>query len=62
MKILSFLCALLLVVLHGAAGFALPPSPFVRCGYRGTFCTPGRCPLGNAYLGVCGLRHSCCKW
>ncbi|XP_076191521.1 gallinacin-4-like [Aptenodytes patagonicus] len=58
MKILSFLFALLLVTFHGAAGKV----PFMRCGYRGTFCFPGICPRGNAYLGVCRSGHSCCKW
>ncbi|XP_061846560.1 gallinacin-4-like [Colius striatus] len=62
MKILSFLFALLLVVFHGAAGFAKPPRSFVRCGYRGTFCHPGICPRSNAYLGVCRPGYSCCRW
>jgi len=42
--------------------FARPSRPFMRCGYRGTFCTPGQCPHGNAYLGVCRFGHACCKW
>ncbi|XP_062494532.1 gallinacin-4-like [Pezoporus occidentalis] len=62
MKILSFLFALLLVVFYGAAGIAKPTGPFMRCGYRGTFCYPGICPRGNIYLGVCRLGHSCCRW
>ncbi|XP_075004104.1 gallinacin-4-like [Calonectris borealis] len=61
MKILSFLFALL-VIFHGAAGFAKTPRRFMRCGYRGTFCFPGTCPHGNAYLGMCRLGHSCCRW
>ncbi|PKK33739.1 gallinacin-4-like [Patagioenas fasciata] len=62
MKTLSLLFALLLVVFHGAAGFAIPPGPYMRCGYRGTFCVHGICPRGNIYLGPCRLGHSCCKW
>ncbi|NXH13497.1 GLL4 protein, partial [Bucco capensis] len=62
MKIFPFLFALLLVISHGAAGFPKSPRPLLRCGYRGTFCFPGRCPRGNAYLGVCQSGHSCCKW
>ncbi|NXP54545.1 GLL4 protein, partial [Heliornis fulica] len=62
MKILYFLFVLLLVIFQEAAGFAVPPRTFIRCGYRGTFCFPGVCPRGNVYLGVCGVRHSCCKW
>ncbi|XP_051470396.1 gallinacin-4-like isoform X1 [Apus apus] len=60
MRILSFLFALLLVILHGAAVFSRPP--VMQCGYRGTFCIPGICPRGNIYLGVCCSGHSCCKW
>ncbi|XP_054052922.1 gallinacin-4-like [Rissa tridactyla] len=64
MKIFCFLFALLLVIFHGAAGtgFPRPRRPFLRCGYRGTFCIPGMCPHGNAYLGVCRSGYSCCKW
>uniref|UniRef100_A0A663MKB7 Uncharacterized protein n=1 Tax=Athene cunicularia TaxID=194338 RepID=A0A663MKB7_ATHCN len=43
-------------------GFTKPLRPFMRCGYRGTFCFPGTCPHGNTYLGSCRLGHSCCKW
>uniref|UniRef100_A0A8B9G0R0 Uncharacterized protein n=1 Tax=Amazona collaria TaxID=241587 RepID=A0A8B9G0R0_9PSIT len=43
-------------------GFAKPTGLFMRCGYRGTFCYPKRCPPGNIYLGVCRLGHSCCRW
>ncbi|XP_013810363.1 gallinacin-4-like [Apteryx mantelli] len=62
MKILCFLFALLFVVFHGAAGFTRSPRVSMRCGYRGTFCFPGKCPRGNRYLGVCRPGHSCCRW
>ncbi|NWJ09838.1 GLL4 protein, partial [Crypturellus undulatus] len=62
MKILCFLLALLLVAFHGAAGFNQPPGSLIRCGYRGTFCYPRKCPRGNLYLGKCNSVYSCCKW
>ncbi|NXD15870.1 GLL4 protein, partial [Nothocercus nigrocapillus] len=62
MKILCCLFALLFVVFHGAAGFNQPPVFPMRCGYRGTFCYPKKCPPGNAYLGKCHSGHSCCRW
>uniref|UniRef100_A0A663EKD3 Beta/alpha-defensin C-terminal domain-containing protein n=1 Tax=Aquila chrysaetos chrysaetos TaxID=223781 RepID=A0A663EKD3_AQUCH len=62
MKILSFLFVLLLVMFHGATGFVKTSRPFIRCGYRGTFCFPGVCPRGNTYLGICRSGQSCCKW
>ncbi|XP_068531235.1 gallinacin-4-like [Anas acuta] len=62
MKILCLLLALLFVAFHAAADFPHPPKHLMRCGYRGTFCTPGKCPRGNAYLGRCRAGHSCCKW
>ncbi|NXN91002.1 GLL4 protein, partial [Rhinopomastus cyanomelas] len=62
MKILSLLFALFLVASHGPTGSAGPPRPSMRCGYRGTFCSPGLCPRGNAYLGMCRPGHSCCRW
>ncbi|NXI72816.1 GLL4 protein, partial [Anseranas semipalmata] len=63
MKILRLLFALLFVAFHGAAGFPYPPPKgLMRCGYRGTFCIPGKCPRGNDYLGLCRFGHSCCRW
>ncbi|NXS08374.1 GLL4 protein, partial [Neodrepanis coruscans] len=64
MKILPFLFVLLLVALHGAAGrsFARPVRPYMKCGYRGTFCHHGKCPRGNSYLGSCPFGLSCCQW
>ncbi|XP_051623914.1 gallinacin-4-like [Manacus candei] len=64
MKILPFLFGLLLVAFHGAAGRSLagPVRPYMECGYRGTFCHSGKCPRGNAYLGLCRFGYNCCRW
>ncbi|NXL95092.1 GLL4 protein, partial [Alectura lathami] len=62
MKILRFLFVLLFVAVHGVAGVSHPPRHLMRCGYRGTFCFPGKCPYGNAYLGLCRAGYSCCRW
>uniref|UniRef100_A0A8C0BKH6 Beta-defensin 4 n=1 Tax=Buteo japonicus TaxID=224669 RepID=A0A8C0BKH6_9AVES len=62
MKILFLLLLLLPTVSQAAAGFVKSPGPFIRCGYRGTFCFPGACPRGNTHLGICRSGQSCCKW
>nr|BAT57450.1 avian beta-defensin 4 [Coturnix japonica]BAT57473.1 avian beta-defensin 4 [Coturnix japonica]BAT57492.1 avian beta-defensin 4 [Coturnix japonica]BBP06472.1 avian beta-defensin 4 [Coturnix japonica]BBP06545.1 avian beta-defensin 4 [Coturnix japonica] len=62
MRILCFFIVLLFVAVHGAAGFSRSPRHHIKCGYRGTFCTPGKCPNGNAYLGPCRTGYSCCRW
>nr|BBA71969.1 avian beta-defensin 4 [Numida meleagris] len=62
MKILCFFFVLLFVAVHGAAGFSRPKRYRIQCGYRGTFCIPGKCPYGNTYLGPCRTGYSCCKW
>nr|AJW76453.1 beta-defensin 4 [Chrysolophus pictus] len=62
MKILCFFTVLLFVAVHQAVGFSRSPRYHLRCGYRGTFCFPGKCPNGNTYLGPCHFGNSCCKW
>ncbi|XP_072187037.1 gallinacin-4-like [Excalfactoria chinensis] len=62
MRILCLFIVLLFVAVHGAAGFSHSPRRHIKCGYRGTFCTPGKCPNGNAYLGPCRSGYSCCRW
>uniref|UniRef100_A0A803YR26 Beta-defensin 4 n=1 Tax=Meleagris gallopavo TaxID=9103 RepID=A0A803YR26_MELGA len=56
---LVFFCFFLFLI---CSGFSHPPRHHLRCGYRGTFCFPGKCPNGNAYLGACRSGYSCCRW
>ncbi|XP_051470397.1 gallinacin-5-like isoform X2 [Apus apus] len=61
MRILSFLFALLLVILHGAAGVSLARGSPEDCERRGGFCSRRSCPPGITRIGICSKHDFCCR-
>ncbi|NWI27161.1 GLL5 protein, partial [Sula dactylatra] len=61
MRILPLLCALLLLMLQGAAGLSLAQGLPQDCERRGGFCSQGWCPLGISRIGICSEEEFCCR-
>ncbi|NXN91003.1 GLL5 protein, partial [Rhinopomastus cyanomelas] len=61
MRILPLLCALLLLVLQGAAGLTLSQGSRQDCERRRGFCSPGSCPPGIGRIGICSEEDLCCR-
>ncbi|NWR67952.1 GLL5 protein, partial [Bucorvus abyssinicus] len=61
MRILPLLCALLLLMLQGAAGLSLPQGLPQDCERRGGFCSHRSCPLGISRIGICSEQYFCCR-
>ncbi|NXX15777.1 GLL5 protein, partial [Podargus strigoides] len=61
MRILPVLCALLLLMLQGAAGLSLPQGLPQACVRRGGFCSHGSCPPGIGRVGICSEQDFCCR-
>uniref|UniRef100_A0A672UIQ9 Beta-defensin-like domain-containing protein n=1 Tax=Strigops habroptila TaxID=2489341 RepID=A0A672UIQ9_STRHB len=61
MRILPLLCALLLLMLRGAAGKTPSLGSPQDCERRGGFCSHGSCPLGIGRVGLCSEHEFCCR-
>ncbi|NXQ87396.1 GLL5 protein, partial [Nyctibius grandis] len=61
MRILPLLCALLLLMLQGAAGLFLARGSPQDCERRGGFCSPKSCPPGIGRIGICSEQDFCCR-
>ncbi|NXU81261.1 GLL5 protein, partial [Oreotrochilus melanogaster] len=61
MRILSLLCALLLLVLQALAGLSLARGSPRECERRGGFCSHGSCPPGIGRVGICSEHDFCCR-
>ncbi|NXP13263.1 GLL5 protein, partial [Thinocorus orbignyianus] len=61
MRILPLLCALLLLVLQGAAGLSRTQGSPQECERRGGFCSHRLCPPGIGRVGICSEQDFCCR-
>ncbi|NXI89875.1 GLL5 protein, partial [Psophia crepitans] len=61
MRILPLLCALLLLMLQGAAGLSLARGSPQDCERRGGFCSLHSCPPGITRIGICSKQDFCCR-
>ncbi|NWU91175.1 GLL5 protein, partial [Upupa epops] len=61
MRLLPLLCALLLLVLQGAAGLTFPQGLRQECERRRGFCSHRSCPPGISRVGICSEEDFCCR-
>ncbi|NXK10873.1 GLL5 protein, partial [Herpetotheres cachinnans] len=61
MRILPLLCALLLLMLQGAAGLSLARGSPRDCEHRRGFCSHRSCPPGISRIGICSEQDFCCR-
>ncbi|NXU48864.1 GLL5 protein, partial [Turnix velox] len=61
MRILPFLCALLLLMLQGGAGLFHNRGLPQDCERRGGFCSHRSCPTGISRIGICSEEEYCCR-